>query len=211
MKKCSPSAWWGYAALWLLLVLLIIPYFKDPKHFGILDYANLVIHEAGHYMVFAWFGEFIMVLGGTLFELMVPLGFTIYFLAFRRELMAGLATAFWFFENLLYIAVYMADARFMLLPLVGDPDAHDWNYLFGKMHLLHQSVEIAGVVRGIGIMGALLTLGLMFFLLLANNPFSPQQLSTEARVTELPEPQVSSFFPEVDQKMAEKAKSPFEV
>lgn len=184
MKKLSASAWWAYAGLWLLLLLLALPYFKDPKYFSILNYADLAFHESGHYVFFAWAGEFLRILGGTLAQLLIPLGFGVYFLAFRREIMAGLACGYWLAENLIYVAVYMADARFMILPLLGDPDSHDWNYLFSKMNLLHQSTAIAGVIRGIGVMGILLSLGLMFFLLFMQNPFMAPAQAPDS----LPEP-----------------------
>jgi len=62
-------------------------------------------------------------MGGTLFELIVPLACAIYFF-FRREPTGTAFCAFWFFENFLYIGAYMADARAQQLPLVtvGDSD-----------------------------------------------------------------------------------------
>ena len=67
------------------------------------------------------------------------------------------------FENLLYIATYMADARAQLLPLitVGDPGAggHDWFNIFSRLGLLQQNTSIAGVVRALGWIGMLGTVG----------------------------------------------------
>ena len=66
---------------------------------------------------------------------------------------------FFFFEQFLPIATYMADARAQDLPLltVGDSEdvIHDWNYLFGKMGVLPHDTDIAGLVRFIGWMGTL--------------------------------------------------------
>ena len=57
--------------------------------------------------------------------------------------------AFFFFENWLYTATYMADARAMVLPLVttGDPDhvEHDWNTIFSSLGVLQYDTTIAGI------------------------------------------------------------------
>src|SRR6202008_1005579 len=62
--------------------------------------------------------------------------------------------AFFFFENWLYTATYMADARAMILPLVttGDPDnvEHDWNAIFSSLGVLQYDTTIAGIVRFVG-------------------------------------------------------------
>jgi len=58
--------------------------------FLILDYANLIIHEGGHFF-FSWFGDTIRILGGTLGELLVPLLCAAYFF-FQRET-TGFASA----------------------------------------------------------------------------------------------------------------------
>ena len=61
---------------------------------------------------------------------------------------------FFFFENWLYTATYMADARAMVLPLVttGDPDfvEHDWNTIFSSLGVLQYDTTIAAVVRTLG-------------------------------------------------------------
>jgi hypothetical protein len=64
---------------------------------------------------------------------------------------------FFFFENFLGIATYMADARAMQLPLVtiGDPEftIHDWNAIFTSLGLLNWDTSIAAVVRIVGWIG----------------------------------------------------------
>jgi len=71
--------------------------------------------------------------------------------------------AFFFFENWLYTATYMADARAMVLPLVttGDPDhiEHDWNTIFSSLGMLQYDTTIAGVVRFLGWCGMLGVVG----------------------------------------------------
>lgn len=82
-----------------------------------LDYVNLPFHESGH-LIFGFFGETISFLGGTMGQLMWPLILMIYFFM-RRELLSSSFCLFWFGENFLNISKYIADARSMVLPLVG--------------------------------------------------------------------------------------------
>ena len=44
---------------------------------------------------------------------------------------------FWFFGNFLDVVIYMADARFLKLPLIGGlgVEAHDWRNLFNRFDL----------------------------------------------------------------------------
>jgi hypothetical protein len=87
-------------ALFLLYAAL------DRSGFLSLDYVNLMIHEGGH-LFFSWFGETIMILGGTLGELLVPLLCAAYFF-FRRETPGFAYCTLWFFENFPYTDRYMS-------------------------------------------------------------------------------------------------------
>jgi len=133
---------------------------------GILLMMDLVfvpIHEGGH-LLFRFFGEFISVAGGTMLQLGVPLMLATWFV-FHRQVMGTAFCLFFFFEQLLPISVYMADARAQELPLitVGDTDnvIHDWNYLFGKLGVLDHDTQIAHAVRVIGWLGMIGTVAWM--------------------------------------------------
>jgi len=132
----------------------------DRSGFLILDYVNLIIHEAGHYF-FSWFGYTITILGGTLGELLVPLLCGLYFF-WQREATAVAFCSFWFFENFLYIGTYMADARAEALPLVGSGE-HDWNILFTQWNALLHDQQIGGLTRVLGWMGMLSTMVWLFW------------------------------------------------
>lgn len=115
-----------------------------------LDGVNLAFHEVGH-PIFAPFGDTLHLLGGTLGQLLIPLLVAGAFWKQRQAL--GLAIAgVWFFENLLNIARYMADARTQLLPLVGGGE-HDWFELFLKWGCLRSDTVIAAKVRLLGWLG----------------------------------------------------------
>lgn len=123
------------------------------------DLVFVPIHEGGH-LLFRWFGEWIAVAGGTFLQLFIPFALAAYF-AFHRQGQGTAFCAFFFFEQLLPIAAYMADARAQELPLltVGDSEdvIHDWFYLFSHAGLLQHDTQIAGLFRFMGWLGMVAT------------------------------------------------------
>ena len=79
---------------------------------------NLPFHEAGH-ILFMPFGEFMMVLGGSLFQLIVPASLTVIFLTKHRDVFGAAVTWWWTGENLVDLAPYIDDARMLQLVLIG--------------------------------------------------------------------------------------------
>ena len=147
-KSVSRGA--GFA--WIVFYLLLLLYAAaDRTGFLIIDYANLIIHEGGHFF-FSWFGHTIMILGGTLGELLVPLLCAAFFW-WKRETTAVAFCSFWFFENFLYIGTYMADARTSALPLVGSGES-DWTILFTQWGLLAKDQQIGTTMPSDGSLGA---------------------------------------------------------
>jgi len=123
-----------------------------PSEYHLIDGVNLVAHEAGH-LLFSWFGEFIMVIGGTIGQLLVPCAFTVYFFL-RREFFSATVTLLWVGQNFCNISVYAGDAQAMNLPLVsvgGDDAIHDWNYILAKAGLLRWDRLIANTIRAAGV------------------------------------------------------------
>lgn len=118
-----------------------------PDQYRFLDGLDLPIHETGH-IVFAWGGEVITALGGTMFQLIVPLLFVIYFWR-RGDRHAATVPLWWVGQNCWNIARYVADARAMDLPLVGGGE-HDWNFLLGVWGALPKDTLIARDIRAIG-------------------------------------------------------------
>ncbi|MBI4383462.1 MAG: hypothetical protein HY579_05440 [Nitrospinae bacterium] len=117
---------------------------------------NLVFHEAGHW-IFGIFGnETLTVFGGSLNQVLVPLAAALSFW-WRRDAAGFAFGAFWTFENFLDVAVYMADARALVMPLIGGlgDDAHDWRNLFFRFNLIDRDTVIAGRTRVAGWAGML--------------------------------------------------------
>lgn len=143
---------------WLLCFVLFLSYVARAEEPPVVDLLWLIVHEGGH-LVFAPFGKFLSVAGGTLLQLAVPLGFAAHF-ALQRNLPAAAFCLFFYFENFLGIAIYIADAHAMTLPLVslGSGEiTHDWYYILSTLRLLHRDGQIAALVRFAGWTGMVST------------------------------------------------------
>lgn len=105
-------------------------------------------HEAGHYAIFRWFGPFIMTLGGTLGQHLLPLVVGGVLLIQKRN-PYGAALAFWLLGySVIDMGVYMYDAFDPKLGLIGggtgaESDGHDWQNIFGDLGLIRSA-------RGLG-------------------------------------------------------------
>ena len=82
---------------------------RNRSGFLFIDNVNLVVHEGGH-LLFGWFGQTLGLWGGTLLQWLVPALLAAYFFL-QRQIAGYCFCLFIFFENLLYTATYMADAR----------------------------------------------------------------------------------------------------
>lgn len=127
---------------------------------GILDGANFVFHEGGH-VLFAFFGQFLHVLGGSLTQVALPAACTAYFWRAGRRAAAA-ATLFWAGESLTHVAVYVADARARALPLHGgDGVIHDWHFLLGRLGLPGSAESLGRLTFAVGFLLILGALGLL--------------------------------------------------
>jgi hypothetical protein len=165
-------AWTGFYLLFLYQLA------RGTGFLLLMDGVFVPIHEGGH-LLFRFFGEFLNIVGGTLLQLGVPVALAIYFL-FQRQAQGVAFCMFFFFEQFLPIAAYMADARAQDLPLltIGESDyvIHDWNYLFGKFGVLPHDVQIAATVRFIGWLGMLSVAGWLIWRGLNDSARSKQAL-----------------------------------
>jgi hypothetical protein len=159
-----PTSRYSVVAWVVFYVGFLIYAFIQHGAFLFIDLANLVVHEGGH-LLFGWFGPTLGLWGGTILQWLVPLLLAAYFFS-QRQTTAFAFCSFFFFENWLYTATYMADARAMLLPLVtaGDSDyvEHDWHTIFSSLGILQYDTKIAAVVSFMGWLGML---GTVFWLI----------------------------------------------
>jgi hypothetical protein len=159
-RPLSRPALFGWLAFYALFLIYA---FVNHGQFLFIDFANLVVHEGGH-LLFGWFGPTLGLWGGTILQWAVPLALGGYFFT-QRQTAGFIFCLFFFFENWLYTATYMADARAQALPLVsaggGDYVEHDWYAIFSSMGVLQHDTLIAGIVGVLGWGGMVGCVGLL--------------------------------------------------
>lgn len=106
--------------------------------------ANLPFHEFGH-IFFAPFGRFMAILGGSLFQVLMPLGLMLVFILKQRDSFAASIMLWWSGQNLIDISPYIDDAQYRILPLIGGggEESHDWGNLLTMMDALESTHTIA--------------------------------------------------------------------
>lgn len=125
----------------------------DPMQGSFLDNVDLPIHETGH-LLFRPFGEFLMIAGGSMFQVIFPLVFAVYFI-WRRQFYSAAIVMFWVGQSVLNVWVYASDAIVMQLILTSgfsgsEGSFHDWNYLLTSTGLIESTKGVAKVIRFAG-------------------------------------------------------------
>jgi hypothetical protein len=138
-----------------IIALLASGYFLwaafHPADWRFIDNFNLVMHEAGH-ILFVPFGRFMTIAGGSLFQVIVPAVFALYFYYQKKHFSCALVL-FLVGESLVNVSVYAGDAVLMRLPLLGGDDSiHDWNWMLDRLGLLARTREIAGATSALGVL-----------------------------------------------------------
>ena len=138
-------------AVLLTLYFLWITY--DPMQGSFLDNVDLPIHEFGH-LLFRPFGQFMMVAGGSLFQVILPLIFVGYFV-WKHQFYSAAIVSLWVGQSILNVYVYAADSVVMQLVLTSgftgsEGSFHDWNYLLTATGLLSSTKTVAGIIRFVG-------------------------------------------------------------
>ena len=164
-------AWLARAILLAGLAVWSWQFARVPMGVAVMDswlhLPNLVFHEAGH-VLFAFFGRFLTVLGGSLFQFALPLALAGVFLKQHDQFGAAVCT-WWAGQNLLDLAPYIADARALQLVLLGgrtgaEVEGHDWEYLLGQLGWLRfdRTLGLAAHRLGLLIMAAALIWGALY-------------------------------------------------
>ncbi|QFP77396.1 hypothetical protein [Deinococcus sp. AJ005] len=129
----------------LVALIFIIPGVIHPLQNHPLDLVNLIFHEAGHVLLM-WAGEMVMLLGGSLFQLLIPAACIAAFLLRGDRYAAGIVTL-WLGQSFAGVSAYIRDAPTRNLDLItGDPDTHDWWQLLGGWDALNLAEPLGRVV-----------------------------------------------------------------
>ena len=145
------SSWqraWQWVTAAAVTALLLTLSFAGHGWVPLLSGVDLVVHEAGHALT-AWAPPLLCSLAGSVAQVGVPLALAAYF-AGRRDRFAVIVLIAWSAESTHNVAVYVADAQLMLLPLVGDDGSgagHDWHNILTELDLLASTSLVAGAVR----------------------------------------------------------------
>jgi hypothetical protein len=121
----------------------------------------LPIHEAGH-IFFMPFGQFMTILGGSLFQVLLPLIVAAAFLWTNRDPYGAALGVWWCGASWLDLAPYIYDALAPQLILLGghtgDDGPHDWIYLLAQFGKVSQSQRYGAWAHTFG--GLLMLAGL---------------------------------------------------
>ena len=97
----------------------------------LLSLVDLGFHELGH-LVTRPLPEVVMLMAGSGAQIAVPIGLAAYFLFFRKDRLGGALCLAWAVTSAKDVAVYVTDAPYQALPLIGGE--HDWAAILGPAH-----------------------------------------------------------------------------
>ncbi len=106
---------------------------------------NLAFHEAGH-VIFRPFGEFMTILGGSLFQILLPLIAMGVFLKQRDNFEASIML-WWCGQNFIDVSPYITDGEYRGLPLImgmGE-ESHDWGNLLTMLDMVDKAYYLGRV------------------------------------------------------------------
>jgi hypothetical protein len=155
---CGTRRWEWRLALLGVLGWDAWRHLSHPDQSGLFGGITFGAHELGH-LVFRLFGEFMMVAGGSLFQVLLPLGAGALLLA-QRDYFGLSAAGAWLGSSLLDLARYVGDARQFDLDLVGfgEGSRHDWAWLLSRLGLLPQDTRIAATIRACAVVALAVSL-----------------------------------------------------
>jgi hypothetical protein len=114
----------------------------------------LPFHEAGH-VLFMPFGEFMHMLGGSLFQVLMPLIVAGAFLWKNRDPFGAAIGVWWCGVAFIDLAPYVFDAKNPQLVLLGgqtgEDGPHDWIYILGTFGKISQSPFYGALTHKLGI------------------------------------------------------------
>jgi hypothetical protein len=143
-------------ALCVWSVRLMLMDFRDGEmNASFMHGILLIFHEAGH-IIFIPFGHFMIMLGGSLFQVLLPLILSAALLWQNRDGFGAMVGVWWCGTSLLDLSAYIYDAKnpqlIMLGGHTGADGPHDWIYLLDTIHKLQAAQTYGNVVHKLGIL-----------------------------------------------------------
>ncbi|MEJ7808070.1 MAG: hypothetical protein WKG03_19380 [Telluria sp.] len=148
----------GRAVLWCALALWALWFAlcgidHEATNGSFLHAVILPFHEFGH-VLFMPFGRFMAMLGGSLFQVLMPLGLMAAFIVKQRDPFGASVMLWWSGQSLVDLAPYVGDAVERAMPLIGgaDEQSHDWGNLLTMMGLLDYTQGLARLCFSAGVL-----------------------------------------------------------
>jgi hypothetical protein len=133
----------------------------------ILEFADIAVHEVGH-KLFSPFGELIMLIMGSGFQVLFPLVLGVVFAVWKHNLIAWGVCWAWAANAMCDAARYIYDApRGELMLLGGGGGLGDWSRILGPEHYdkLYLADRLAADVRTLGFVTWFAAIGIVIFAL----------------------------------------------
>ena len=148
---------WVRIPILVVLAWILHRHLTDPTYASIFSGINLAFHEMGHAAFMAFGSRILTTVGGTLFEIGVPMAAGVYLWVRQRDPFGAAVCVFWMGAALVGAGAYAADARAQALPLVSpfgpvDVDSHDWTVMLLRVGRISQDQEIGAALRAAGLL-----------------------------------------------------------
>jgi len=114
----------------------------------IIDTVDLFIHETGH-LIFSILGKFMEFLGGSLFQVIIPVSAVIVFGRSNPESIPF--TLYWTGQSTVNVSVYIGDAPYQRLQLISRGAIHDWRWILNHAGMMEYAGDIAFIVNAFGL------------------------------------------------------------
>jgi hypothetical protein len=175
LDKLDEMSFYGRCAVLVLLAVwswFLIGYDYRNGEIGGSFMHNILlpIHEAGH-VLFRPFGEFMMILGGSLFQLALPFAIGAAFILKHRDNFGAAVGMWWASVSLVDLSPYIYDALHPQLTLLGggtgaNDGPHDWMYLLITLGQIDNAQRWGAFVHACGglLMVAALAWGMVILL-----------------------------------------------
>jgi hypothetical protein len=114
-----------------------------------IDMIDLFIHETGH-LIFSIFGRFIGFLGGSLFQVIIPVVAVIVF--GRSSLKSIPFTFYWTGQSMINVSIYIGDAPYQHLKLISRGAIHDWRWILNHVGMMDYAGDLAFIINTMGLL-----------------------------------------------------------
>ena len=154
MDPSAPSAWswlWRHVVGAAALIILGWRTFGSDSPLLPLTLIELAFHESSHWATI-WAPRVIYFLAGSVGQILIPLLIAAHLWVRMRDPLGGALGIGWAGLSAHGVAVYVADAPYERLQLVGG-NTHDWAYLLGpeQFDAIDAAGRLATAINGMGI------------------------------------------------------------